>query len=127
MFIKSVLFSIIFVLFIHTNAFADSLFFKPFSTSDYILYGLDITANTADMLTTLDIKNVPYTHETNIIMGPHPTDAKVIGYFAAVDVLEGLIGYALPPVARKALFTIDIGVESYMAYHNYNMGLKFAF
>jgi len=106
---------------------AGSLFFQPFSGTDYALYALDVTANSADMLTTLDIKNVPYHYETNVIMGPHPSDAVVIGYFLAVDALEGVIGYMLPPVLRKTLFMVDIGVESYVTVNNFHMGLRFAF
>ena len=106
---------------------AGSLFFQPFSGTDYALYGLAVTANTTDMLTTLDIKNVPSLHETNVIMGPHPSDAVVIGYFLAVDALEGAIGYMVPPVMRKTLFMVDIGVESYFTVNNFHLGLRFAF
>jgi hypothetical protein len=88
-------------------------------------------AATADMLTTLDIKKHPALMETNPIMGQHPSDAKVLTYFAATDILHAMVTHELvqgnaPSVLIKAWEYVSIGVETGFAAHNYSIGLRVA-
>jgi hypothetical protein len=86
----------------------------------------------ADMLTTLDIKNHPGIHETNPLMGPHPSDDRVLGYFAAYDLLHyGITRILVDLNAPRSLVTVwelgTIGYETDLVVHNYRLGLRFAF
>ena len=86
----------------------------------------------ADMLTTLDIKNHPGIHETNPLMGPHPSDGRVLGYFAAYDLLHyGITRILVDLNASRPLVTVwelgTIGYETDLVVHNYRLGLRFAF
>jgi hypothetical protein len=86
-------------------------------------------ASTADMLTTLDIKKHPELQETNALLGAHPSDAKVLAYFAGTDLLHALITRELvhgnaPDGLIRAWEYVSIGVETGFAAHNYSIGLR---
>jgi hypothetical protein len=86
----------------------------------------------ADMLTTLDIKNHPNLQESNPIMGPHPSDGRVLAYFAGYDLLHyGITRILVDVNAPRALVTgwelFTIGYETDLVVHNYRFGLRFAF
>jgi len=66
----------------------------------------------ADMLTTLDIAKHPNLVEENPLMGQHPSDGKVLGYFAATGVLHYLV--------TRELVRLEVG----MVAHNYSIGLR---
>jgi hypothetical protein len=91
-----------------------------------------VAAATADMLTTLDIhKHKGYT-ETNSLLGTHPSDSLVVGYFAATTALHAAITYELvsqdvPMPVVKAWEYVTIGIEAGYAVHNYSIGLRFTF
>jgi hypothetical protein len=89
-------------------------------------------AAAADMLTTLDIKNHPNLVEENPILGQHPSDAKVIGYFAATGLLHWavtreLVNGNMPRPLINAFECVSIGVEAGFAAHNYSIGLRMKF
>lgn len=105
---------------------------KPFlsslPTEEYVFFG----ASTLDMLTTLDIKNHPKIHETNFLLGEHPSDGKILGYFVGMDLLHAAITYELvdqnvPKPIVKAWEYVTIGVETGYAVHNLHLGLRFSF
>ena len=86
----------------------------------------------ADMLTTLDIKHCPALQETNPILGAHPTDGRVIGYFA----ITGLLHYAItrelvtgnmPRSLVQFWEGTGIALEAGMVGHNYSIGLRARF
>ena len=86
----------------------------------------------ADMLTTLDIKNHPNLQEENPIMGAHPSDAKVVGYFAATGLLHWAITRELvrenvPSAIVQTWEGLGIGLEVGMVAHNYSLGLRAKF
>jgi hypothetical protein len=107
----------------------------------------------ADMLTTLDIKNHP-AHcspamsniygtgqpsvcsgglvEENPLIGQHPSDGKVLGYFAATGVLHYLVTRELvrenvPAPIVQTWEALGIGLEVGMVAHNYQIGLRARF
>jgi len=55
-----------------------------------------------DAAQTLDIKNHPELHESNPILGRHPSDAKIVTYFVAAGYAHYSITKALPTEYRAA-------------------------
>jgi hypothetical protein len=86
----------------------------------------------ADMLTTLDIKHHPHLQEENAILGPHPSDAKVVAYFAGTTLLHALItkelvaGDVPAPIIRGWEY-VTIGMEAGCVANNLRIGLRFSF
>lgn len=86
----------------------------------------------ADMLTTLDIAKHPELHETNAILGEHPSDGKVIGYFAATGLLHWaltreLVREHVPSPIVQTWEGASIALEVGMVAHNYSIGLRARF
>ena len=87
----------------------------------------------ADMLTTLDIAKHPQQfQETNALLGTHPSQGAVVGYFAAIGGLHYLITRELvnenvPAPIVTAWECVTIGVESAYVGHNYSIGLRMKF
>jgi len=86
----------------------------------------------ADMLTTLDITKHPNLVEENPLMGQHPSDGKVLGYFAATGVLHYLVTRELvrenvPTPIVQTWEALGIGLEVGMVAHNYSLGLRARF
>jgi hypothetical protein len=86
----------------------------------------------ADMLTTLDIKDHPKIQEENPILGPRPSDGKVLAYFAAGAALHWMLTRELlngnvPQPLITAWELTSIGVEAGFAGHNYSIGLRAKF
>ncbi len=86
----------------------------------------------ADMLTTLDIAKHPNLVEENPLMGEHPSDGKVLGYFAATGVLHYLVTRELvrenvPAPIVQTWEALGIGLEVGMVAHNYQIGLRARF
>ena len=124
-----------------TQAFADDLptpdraecqqWCKPYWKSMPKLEYVFMAAQAVDMLTTLDIKNHPNLRETNIILGEHPSDGKIIGWFALTTLAHSAITYELvdndvPKSIVRAWEYVSIGYESYYGIHNLHLGLHFA-
>ena len=89
-------------------------------------------AEAADCSTTLDIKNHKNLQEENPILGPHPSDGKIIGACTASMLIHSAITYELvdqgvPQAIIKTWEWISIGVEAGFAAHNYSLGLRFKF
>jgi hypothetical protein len=86
----------------------------------------------ADMLTTLDIARHPNLVEENPLMGQHPSDGRVLGYFAATGVLHYLVTRELvrenvPAPIVQTWEALGIGLEVGMVAHNYSLGLRARF
>jgi hypothetical protein len=83
----------------------------------------------ADMLTTLDIAKHPNLQEENPIMGAHPSQGKVVGYFAATGLLHWavtreLVRENVPAPIVQTWEALGIGLEVGMVAHNYSIGLR---
>lgn len=101
--------------------------FKTLPVSEYVFDA----AWGADMLTTLDIQRHPMIHETNAMLGTHPSTGAVVGYFAAGAVLHAAITYELvsndvPTPIVRAWEYVTIGYEVGMVANNFHIGLRFA-
>ena len=87
-----------------------------------------ITALAADMAQTLHIsKNPNKYYEINPLLGKHPSQDKVIGYFVGGMIAHTAIAMALPTDYRRIWQCVWIGVESLAIYHNYSVGVKLEF
>ena len=111
------------------NSQASNAEFSDWSQEDKVL-GIAAAAVTAvDMLQTLDIKRhrAEGIRETNPILGDHPSDAKVLGYFASAAIAGYLIMDNTPPRWRKWFATGVILVEADVVNKNYRLGLRVGF
>ena len=118
-------------LFAATVVHADQTPTKPFFASQPAEEYVFIAASMADMLTTLDIKHHPNQYETNFLIGPHPNDATIVGYFVGVEALHAGVTYMLvngdaPKWVVKVWEYSTIGIETGAAVHNWRMGLRFS-
>jgi hypothetical protein len=85
----------------------------------------------ADMLTTLDIKRHPNIEESNFILGKHPSDSKVLCYWAASALLHYEVSKAIHDNADRDMLNfwqygttlIELGYVG----HNLGIGLKVKF
>lgn len=107
---------------------------KPTPVTEWIFDA----AETADMLTTLDIKNQKNVNgtwrlqEDNPILGPHPSQGRIIAICVATGALHyaitrELVNEDVPKPIINAWEYISIGVETAAAAHNYSIGLRFKF
>jgi len=63
-------------------------------------------------------------HETNPILGRHPSVGRVNNYFAAMIVGHAAISYVLPPAWRQAWQYVYIGYELKTVTHNRSIGVR---
>lgn len=103
-------------------------YWKSMPKEEYVYFG----AAALDMFTTLDIKHHPNLEESNFVLGKHPSDAKIVGWFVLTDLLHSAITYELvdndvPRPIVKTWEYLTIGVELGYAVHNYRLGLRFSF
>ena len=113
----------------------------PWTTEDSLAQ-VAVTAVTAvDWLQTRYIAANPLScQETNAILGPHPTLARVNVYFGSAILLEGVLAYALPEVVavlggsstlagkvRSIAQGVMIGVEVGAVSTNFRYGVQLKF
>lgn len=70
-----------------------------------------------DLFQTLDIKNHPQLVETNILLGPHPSDAKIVAYFVFV-IIATLFFWAVIPLPWNCAAFIVAVVEAIQVNRN---------
>ena len=63
--------------------------------------------------------------ETNVVLGPHPKPATVVGYFSGVIVLTWVLPRYLPPTPRRMLLGGLVMVEVVCVTRNYTLGIRF--
>ncbi len=66
------------------------------SKADTVRQTVVLTTLAVDMMQTLDIKNHPGLHETNPILGRHPSDHKVVTYFLVSAAAHTVLVQKLP-------------------------------
>lgn len=82
----------------------------------------------ADWGQTLDIVGRPDEyHETNPLLGEHPSRGKVNRYMATTLAAHWLIASWLPAKPRRAFQYVTLTVEAGMVAHNYRLGVRFNF
>lgn len=85
-----------------------------------------------DLATTLDIKKQcdegRFRYEQNPLLGRHPSDGRVVGYFLATDALHALVTYSLYKSGNfrvaRAFEYLSIGFEASADVHNFIIGLR---
>lgn len=86
------------------------------------------TLHVMDWGQTLDIsKNTEKWHETNPILGRHPSCEKVNYYFATTLIGHTAIAYILPKDYRRIWQMVWIGIEAGYVIHNASIGIKMRF
>lgn len=86
----------------------------------YIALALDATQ-------TLDIKRHQGMYETNPLLGKHPTDRKIIGYFLGVAAAHTGIAAILPTPYREYFQNGTIALELMVIGNNKRIGLSARF
>jgi len=90
----------------------------------YILIISVIILLVLDCLTTLDIKNHADLHETNLILGQHPTDTKIILYFLICMIVFCMGALLLLEPFCYIWISVWTVVEIYCLFNNFKLGLK---
>jgi hypothetical protein len=97
------------------------------STVEKYKQGAVIALFALDMGQTLDIKNHPDQHETNPILGEHPSDKRIYSYFITAAILHTVLADALPTRQRGWLQDGTIALEVVVIGSNKSLGLKIKF
>lgn len=71
-----------------------------------------------DEITTVEITHTPYLHESNPVLGGHPSNIAVITYFGVFLGLDVAINVVAPLWLAMAWDAGCTGVESYYIAHN---------
>ena len=72
-------------------------------------------------------RNADLFHETNPVLGTHPSMGRVNAYFATALALNYVIGNSLPTGWRRAWFVGVQSVEANVVRHNLSIGLNLSF
>ncbi len=90
----------------------------------YLLQSLATLALWFDRNQTIQIKDHPDQHETNLLLGRHPSDAKINYYFLLCILLNLSISHYLDLRASIPLETGLILFEAWIIYKNKQLGLS---
>lgn len=83
---------------------------------------------TVDYMQTMKIAREPDKyHERNAILGKHPSELQVTGYFIGAYALTTLTAMALPEPYREYFQYVVIGVEGACVANNLSIGLGIGF
>lgn len=97
-------------------------------TEDTAREALYMTLHLIDWGQTLYISDHPWRHsESNIILGPYPSNSEVNRYFAATALMHIGISYVLPHKYREVWQHITIGIQARAITHNAMVGVKIDF
>jgi len=66
----------------------------------------------------------PRFHETNPILGDHPSDGEVNLYFLGCLIGNAAVSYILPPKYRAAWQYTSMAVQGYFVVNNYRIGVR---
>jgi len=99
----------------------------PRGVSLGLLVGAETTLAIDALQTTWGQRNNEW--ESNPILGRHPSDLAIVGYFGAAMVVTWALWQFLPPVWREIAAVVIIGVESWTIGRNasWDVGLKIPF
>jgi hypothetical protein len=100
-----------------------------FTKMPYDEYLFDL-ALSADMLQSLQIHQHPNFIETNALLGSHPSEGQIIGYFVGVGTLHWLSTHEMvrehvPSSFIHAWEAGTIGLEMAYVKHNASLGIHF--
>jgi len=85
-----------------------------------------------DMGTTLDIRHHPEQHETNQMLGEHPSNGRVYRYFLVGSAVHAAVTYELvqhnaPKIVIRGWELVTIGIEAQALETNFYLGLHCKF
>jgi hypothetical protein len=99
----------------------------PWSNQDKVLQAGVALSFLVDAGQTLDIKNHASLQEGNKILGTHPSDGRVKGYFAAAFVIHTLVIHFAPASWRPYLQGGTILFQTGVVIRNDQVGLQINF
>lgn len=99
----------------------------PLSKEEWAREAAYLVLLTADYSLTMDLKNHPGMYEKNPILGRHPSDQQLRGYFAVAAIGHVLGMHFLSRENRAFAQWASIGIELYAVHNNYQLGLSFRF
>jgi hypothetical protein len=97
---------------------------EPWTVQDKAVEGMFVASMVADWRQTSMIHTGTW-HETNPVMGAHPTQATINRYFLVTTALHAIIADQLHGKARTAWQAVWIGLEVGTVQHNYAVGIRF--
>jgi len=89
--------------------------------------------NILDTGTTLDIANNPKYHETNMILGSHPSRSKIYLYMLSSAIMHPLFTWIMPEkldafgyefYPRRAFQRVSVGMTYGCVQNNFGIGLR---
>ena len=80
-----------------------------------------------DWLQTRNIARDPGYWEQNVILGSHPSIARINQYFALTGIAHYFVSKALPEKYRAPFQYVSIGVEVGAVGHNFSIGVSAKF
>jgi len=87
-----------------------------------------LALHVADWGQTLEVANHPDEyHETNPVLGSHPSRGRVNAYFIATGILHPVVSYVLPRPYRELWQYGTIGIEIICVGNNAAIGVGFGF
>lgn len=100
---------------------------SDWSEGDSIRQKIVLTTFYVDYLQTKDIKNHPGMYETNPILGAHPSNRRIGGYFVLAAASHSYIAYNLRPEWRRPFQYATIALQVAVILHNKKIGLNYEF
>lgn len=101
---------------------------RSWTAGDTILQLTFSAVHAMDWSQTLYIARNPCTdHETNPVLGEHPSKGRVNSYFASTLVLHTAISYVLPKPYRTIWQVVWIGGQAVTVKRNIDVGIKIHF
>jgi hypothetical protein len=107
--------------------FSTSAFSSEWTTENKILEVTYNTVRLADILITKDGMHREGYHENNPLIGRHPSDAKLWGFFLVGGVIHYFITDRIKPEYRRTFQAITITCELLIVNHNRSIGMNIKF
>ena len=64
-------------------------------------------------------------HETNVLLGKHPSREEVLGYFSSMILLNTSMGNILPEKYSDNWYMFIIGMQGHVVYRNHMISLNY--
>jgi hypothetical protein len=100
---------------------------NDWTTNDTIRQAAVLGTFYLDQAQTKDIKNHPWAHETNPLLGRSPSDPRIRNYFLSAGLIHTAIAYKLPPEYRRGFQYTTLALQLAVIAHNKKIGLRFEF
>lgn len=105
----------------------DAFKWSPPTAPEKVMFVATSASLVIDMMQTLDIKNHQGMFETNPVLGKHPSDMLIVGYFSSIIVGHSVAFYNLPMPVRIALDVVIMTFEARTIHNNVVRGYSLTF